>query len=192
MEVNVYICILFLFWGKIKKYCILDGKDVMNEVFLSLGGNIGDRLENLRLSREALEQRCGKITGISGVYETAAWGSDSEHLYLNQVVRLKTHLDPASLMAVLLEIEQQLGRVRQAINSDRTADLDILFYGDLILHTPEVHVPHARLHLRNFVLIPLAEIAPGLIHPELQRTVKTLLENCQDKLSVRPVHALEN
>lgn len=156
----------------------------MNVAFLGLGGNMGDRLENLRATIDLVKQHCGEVLKISGVYETEAWGSDSKNSYLNQVVKINTHLTLTELLENMMTIEQKLGRVRKDQNSDRTADLDILFYNDLILHTQEIQVPHPRLHLRKFVLIPLAEIEPLLVHPELKKTVKELLEDCKDTLKV--------
>lgn len=164
----------------------------MNAVFLGLGGNIGDRLENLRRMRAALAESCGRIVKTSGIYETEAWGSDSKNNYLNQVVKLLTPHSPEALLRRLLAIEQELKRERIYQNADRTADMDILFYGNTILHTDGLNIPHPRLHLRKFVLIPLCEIDPELMHPEHKQTVQELLDCCTDPLQVERIPVPEN
>ena len=166
------------------------GKDVMNVVFLGLGGNIGNRLENLDKIREAIKSQCGEISKNSGIYETDAWGSESSNKYLNQVVRLLTPLSPEKLLEKLLKIEHTLGRVRSAQqNSDRTADIDILVYNDAVILGEDIQIPHPRLHLRKFVLTPLCEIAPALIHPVLKKSIAALLDACNDTLQVKKINA---
>lgn len=157
----------------------------MNVVFLSLGGNIGDRLDSLEKTRKLLEAQCGQIVKSSSVYETAAWGSTSKNKYLNQVVQLHTHLRPLQLLKKTLHIEKELGRVRgNAKNDDRTADIDILFYNDEIISNKNLQVPHPRLQFRKFVLVPLNEIDRGFVHPVLRESVGNLLKHCDDNLTV--------
>lgn len=163
----------------------------MNAAFLGLGGNVGDRLENLRKMRATLVRDCGKLLTTSRVYETEAWGSDTGNSYLNQVVELHTFLSAEDLVQKVLQIESELGRERHGtLNSDRTADIDVLFFNDRIIDLPGLSVPHPRLHLRNFVLVPLAEIAPDLIHPLLKKSVSVLLKECGDSLKVLPFEDL--
>lgn len=159
----------------------------MNEVFLGLGGNEGDRLNNILASRRAIEKECGLIIACSSIYETAAWGLSSSFSFLNQVIKIQTTLSPEELLQKLMEIEQQLGRKREKPEyTDRTADLDILFYNDEVIHTASLQVPHPRLQLRKFVLIPLTEIAAEFIHPVFHKTIAKLLETCSDHLDVKP------
>jgi len=164
------------------------GKDVMNVVFLGLGGNMGNRLENLSKTIEALEKDCGEIIKRSGIYETDAWGSNSKKKYLNQVVQISTILSPENLLEKLLKIEEKLGRKRsEEQNSDRTVDIDILFFNADIINSKNLQIPHPRLYSRKFVLIPLTEIANDLVHPILKVTMEELLKNCKDTLAVKLV-----
>jgi deoxyguanosine kinase len=155
----------------------------MNKAFLCLGGNLGDRLENIEKALVRIK-KIGKIVKRSSIYETEAWGVDSEYPYLNMCIELLTKLNAAGLMDSLLKIEKELGRKRSKQHTDRIIDIDILFYNDEVIKTKTVQVPHPRLHLRNFVLVPLAEIAPKLIHPKLKRSISVLKKQCKDKLKV--------
>lgn len=158
----------------------------MNVAFLGLGGNMGDRLENLDKALTLLERSCGEIAIRSRVYETEAWGSDSKNNYLNQVVKLRTSTDVETLLQKMLAIEIELGRKRDAFqNSDRTVDLDILLFNEEIINLNHIQIPHPRLHLRKFVLVPLCELEPNLIHPVFKETVAELLKNCKDDLQVK-------
>lgn len=159
----------------------------MNRAFLSLGGNLGDRLENIKKMREAISKKCGAITKMSRVFETEAWGHASNRPYLNQVIELNTSLSPKALLKATSGIEKKMGRSRgNERYQDRTADIDILFFNDLIVQTKELTLPHPRLHLRNFVLIPLEEIASKHVHPVFKKTVAGLKKQTKDKLKVTP------
>ena len=157
----------------------------MNKAYLLTGGNLGNRELNLSLALDYIEDSCGKITGQSSVYETAAWGPVSQPNYLNQVLELETPLTPADLMQMLLKIEKQLGRHREERYGARTIDIDILFFNNLTVDEDDLIIPHPRLYTRRFVLVPLHEIAPNLVHPILQLTVKELLHQCADPLDVK-------
>jgi len=158
----------------------------MNVAFLGLGGNMGDRLENLRKTISALEPACGEILGLSGIYETEAWGSVSKNKYLNMALQLRTGLAAEILLEKLLEIEGRLGRLRNGEqNSDRTVDIDILLFNDDIIDSQYLRIPHPRLHLRKFVLVPLCEIAGNQVHPALRKSMLELLELCPDSLEVK-------
>jgi len=160
-------------------------KDVMNVAFLGLGGNEGDRLENLSECITAIERECGHILMRSNVYETEAWGLKSELKFLNQVIQVQTKLSAKDLLDKLLLIEQNLGRKRRASGyADRPADIDILFMNKEIIETEKIHIPHPRLHLRKFVLIPLHEISADYIHPVLHTSISELLAKCEDTLEV--------
>ena len=158
----------------------------MNVAFLCLGGNIGPRPVYLRKSKAAIADLCGPIVSESSIYETEAWGSDSKHKYLNQVICIHTKQRADELLETLLHIEQSLGRVRTGErNSDRTADLDILFFNRLCVQRKHLEIPHPRLHLRRFVLEPLSEIAPGLVHPLLGKRIQTLKKHLKDETRVK-------
>lgn len=129
-------------------------------------------------------QRCGDISKESSIYETAAWGQTKQAAFLNMVMVLQTQLSPDDLMNNLLQIEQELGRIRTEKYGPRTIDLDILFYDDLIYHSPIVTLPHPAIQDRRFVLIPLAELSPSKVHPVYKKTITTLLKECGDKLAV--------
>lgn len=157
----------------------------MNTAYLLTGGNLGNRQENLENALEFIEEDCGRIIKTSSLYETAAWGPVSQPDFLNQVVKLETPLSPRTLLNNLLEIEKSMGRHREERFSARNIDLDILFFNDLTVDEEGLIIPHPRLYTRRFVLVPLAEIAPGLVHPILQLTVQELLTLCKDPLDVK-------
>lgn len=157
----------------------------MNAAFLCLGGNIGDRLANLNEAKRQLEILGSKILNQSSIYQTKAWGVDMAPDYYNQCIQISTNLGAFELMKVLLGIEESLGRVRaNNRNASRTMDMDILFFNDDQINTPELEVPHPRLQLRNFVLVPMAEIAPKLMHPKLRKTIQQLMNACADESEV--------
>lgn len=143
-------------------------------VYIGLGSNLGDRDANLSAARRSLAS-IGEVTTWSSVYETEPWGTDElQPAYLNQVVALKTGLAARELIRLLLEIEVQLGRRRTRPGASRVIDLDLLLYGDVVIDEPGLAVPHPRMHLRSFVLVPLAEIAPEVLVPGLARSVLEL------------------
>lgn len=143
-------------------------------VYIALGTNLGDRFQTLQKALAHLPPQV-QVCACSAVYQTAPWGITDQPDFLNQVVRAETCLEPLELLRYLKRLEVQLGR-RPAIRyGPRHIDLDILFYDDLILELPELVIPHPRLIERNFVLIPLADLAPDLVHPVLETTVAELL-----------------
>ncbi len=161
----------------------------MSLAYVALGANLGDRLATLQAAVRRLEA-LGTVDARSSVYETDPVGYAAQAPFLNAVVRLRTDLDPASLLASLQDIEADFGRVRSFRNAPRTLDLDLLLYDDLVLDTPTLTLPHPRLHDRAFVLVPLAEIAPDLVHPVLGRTAADLLAAVGGERGVRLFPAL--
>jgi len=157
----------------------------MNKAYLLTGGNMGDRAENLSNAVLLIKQFCGEITVASRIYETAAWGNTQQPNFLNQVLELKTELTALQLIRRILKIEKQMGRVRNEKFGPRIIDIDILFFNDEIIGLPFLKIPHTEIQHRRFVLIPLCEIAPELIHPQLNSTISELLKSCTDKLDVK-------
>jgi 2-amino-4-hydroxy-6-hydroxymethyldihydropteridine diphosphokinase len=144
-------------------------------VYLGLGSNMGDRQKNLDKALDLLSQRL-QVEKVSSVYETEPIGNVNQPRFLNMVCQAFTRLAPVELLAVAKGIELKLGRAPGKSNAPRPIDIDILFYGDLVIETPELVIPHPRLTERAFVLIPLAEIAPDLVHPVSSQTVKELMK----------------
>ncbi len=139
-------------------------------VYLALGSNLGDRAAHLEAARAALARRL-TLRQASRIYETPPWGYADQPAFLNQVLAAETGLGPQALLTYLKYLEAELGRKPSFRYGPRAIDLDILFYGSLVLETPLLTLPHPRLHERAFVLVPLAEIAPTLRHPLLGMTV---------------------
>jgi 2-amino-4-hydroxy-6-hydroxymethyldihydropteridine diphosphokinase len=155
--------------------------------YLLLGSNLGDRAAYLQQARQTLAATAGAIVAASSYYETAAWGLEDQPAFLNQVLAVRTALPASELLAACQATEQQAGRERKQHWGARTLDVDILLYGQEIIATPTLVVPHPALPARRFALVPLAEIAPQLLHPQLHQTVAELLANCPDPLAVVPV-----
>jgi 2-amino-4-hydroxy-6-hydroxymethyldihydropteridine diphosphokinase len=158
----------------------------MKKVFLGLGTNLGDREANLRTAVGNIIENIGRVVSLSSVYETEPWGFRTKDLFLNMVAEVETKLKPSGLLGRMLMIEAKMGRLRSGKGySSRIIDLDILLYGEEILDSKSIVIPHPKLHERRFVLVPLCEIAPDLIHPVLKKDIKTLLRECKDKGVVR-------
>jgi 2-amino-4-hydroxy-6-hydroxymethyldihydropteridine diphosphokinase len=157
----------------------------MNQTYLLIGGNLGNRQENLRQSCTQIATDIGKITRSSSIFETEAWGKKDQPAFLNQVLLVETESSAKDVLKQLLAIEERMGRKRMQKFGPRLIDIDILFFNNDIIHEPGLTVPHPHLHERRFTLEPLNEIAPLLIHPALKKTVGELLQICTDPLAVK-------
>lgn len=155
--------------------------------YLLLGGNLGERLLNLSNARLAIEERCGKITASSCEYETEAWGMKDQPPFLNQALKIETHLPAETLLTELLTIEKSLGRERATKFGPRIIDIDILLYGDAIIEQPHLHIPHPFIQQRRFALVCLNEIASDVKHPVFDKTIQQLLIECTDFSTVHPI-----
>lgn len=146
-------------------------------VYLALGTNLGDRLANLKQAIAALTPQM-EVKAKSQVYETPPWGYEDQPKFLNQVVQAQTYLEPEPLLKHLKRLEVALGRRESFQNGPRLIDIDILFYDDLVVDKPSLVIPHPRLHERGFVLLPLMDIAPDLVHPVSGKSVRELAAEC--------------
>lgn len=156
----------------------------MSMVYLGLGTNLGDKEQNLRAAVQKIEEQIGKVISLSAFYNTAPWGFASDNSFLNAAVCVNTDLSPLDVLQETQRIESELGRTHKSVHGtycDRVIDIDLLLYDDLILSATsssgaELNLPHPLMAKRDFVMRPLAEIAPELIHPVLRKTMKELLE----------------
>lgn len=148
----------------------------MASVYLGLGTNIGNKRKNMVTAAALLAERAGDVLSLSSFYETEPWGFDSENTFLNAALELETSCSPMELLRLTQQIEQEMGRTQKSDGSyhDRIIDIDILLYGNEIIHTEELVVPHPLMQQRLFVMQPLAEIAPSLVHPVLQKSMYEL------------------
>lgn len=158
----------------------------MPTAFLSLGSNLGDRLANLKRAIEKIEEPSQiMVTKVSPVYETEPVGRENQGWFLNLVLQVETSLEPFALLERLSSIEDQMGRKREKRWGSRNIDLDILLYDTRMVDSERLTIPHPRMHERRFVLVPLAQIAPKLLHPRLKKNIEELLVCCRDGSGVR-------
>jgi len=159
---------------------------MQDRVYLSLGSNVGDREDHLRGAITRLES-IARVISVSSFYETEPMEVTNQPWFLNCAVKVETTKMPKQLMAAVLEIEQEMGRLRTMKKGPRTIDIDILLFGDAVVDSPEVTIPHPAMHERRFVLEPLAEIAPEARHPVFKKTVSEMLDALPGGQTVRKV-----
>jgi len=157
----------------------------MNEAYLLIGGNLGNREKNFTIAIGYIEQYGGAVIRSSSLYETAAWGKTDQPSFLNQALEIRTSLSAEQLMSQVLEIEKFMGRERKEKYGPRVIDIDILLFNDEQYDLPFLKIPHPEMQNRRFALTPLAEIARDLQHPVFKKTIGQLLNECPDKLEVR-------
>jgi len=154
------------------------------QAILSLGSNMGDSPGNLREACRRLEKKAGRILQRSKIYKTQPWGKADQPEFYNMSVRLETKSNPEELMKNILAIEKEMGRERGVKWGPRLIDIDLVLFGDLVIHTPELTVPHPEMHRRNFVLVPTLDIAGDWIHPVFGESIEELYWKSQDPLEV--------
>lgn len=155
-----------------------------NQLILHTGTNLGERENNLSRANELINQRIGHITSFSSFYETEPWGIEDQPAFINQAIELTTDLSPEEVLAKCNEIEEEMGRIRIKKWERRLIDIDIIFYGNQVIKTERLQIPHKHIQDRNFVLIPLMEIIPHFNHPILEETIEELYEKSTDTLEV--------
>lgn len=152
-------------------------------VYFGLGTNLGDKAQNLRIAVQKIEERIGKVISLSAFYATAPWGFQSDNGFLNAAAGVATSLSPQEILGETQRIERELGRTCKSVNgcySDRPIDIDLLLYTDRVLNEENLVVPHPLMTVRRFVMEPLAEIAPDVVHPVLHKTIKGLWKEIEE------------
>jgi 2-amino-4-hydroxy-6-hydroxymethyldihydropteridine diphosphokinase len=157
---------------------------IEKELFILLGTNLGDRNANFETAINEIQMHIGSIKIRSHCYETAAWGITDQPNFLNQILQVETNLSPNKALKIILKIEKKMGRIREQKWGARLIDIDILYFGNKIMDTESLKIPHPFLQERRFTIIPLVEIAPDFIHPIFNKSNKMLLEECEDNSDV--------
>ncbi|HLN56079.1 MAG TPA: 2-amino-4-hydroxy-6-hydroxymethyldihydropteridine diphosphokinase [Bacteroidales bacterium] len=157
------------------------------KVYFSIGSNLEDREFNIEDSLDRIVENIGIVTKSSSFYETEPWGFTTDEQFLNIAAEVDTDLNPGDVLALIKKIEDRMGRIRdeKVHYTSRIIDIDILLYDDMIINDPDLKVPHPLMHERNFVLVPLNEIAPDAVHPVFNKTIAELLSACSDTMEVR-------
>lgn len=162
-------------------------QQIMNKTYLLLGSNLDNPRKKLATAQQIIQKKIGPVLRQSSIYQTAAWGNTQQPDFLNQVIIVDNKLDPHQTMQTILEIEKKMGRIRSEKNAARLIDIDILFYGKMIIDETDLTIPHPFIAQRRFVLVPMNELSPLFVHPVLQRNIHDLLLHCPDKLDVKKI-----
>ena len=157
----------------------------IENIFLGLGSNQGDRELNLKNSIKLLNSRVGKVLNTSGIYESEPWGVKNQNYFLNQVIEIETHIDPNDLLNICKNIEYDMGRKPEIRWGKRVIDIDILYYQSKIINQEKLIIPHKLMHKRKFVMIPLNDLNENHLHPILKITNKEILNKCIDSCKVK-------
>jgi len=152
----------------------------MNTVYLQLGSNLGDRERLINNAIQKISEHVGIVNMRSHIYESMPWRVEGQENYLNQIIEVKTSFSAEKILVSVLQIENDLGRVRVEKWGERLIDIDIIFFNSEIIETADLCIPHKHMHERNFVLTPLNEIAPHVIHPKYNKTVSELFDESRD------------
>lgn len=156
----------------------------MNKIFLITGGNVGNRKKNLEMASGLIEEQIGKIIKSSKIYQTDAWGITDQAPFYNQVHIVESKFSAKEIIHKILRIEEKMGRIRTTKNAARIIDIDILFFDDEIINESDLIIPHPEISNRRFVLIPLHELVPEMIHPVFKKSIHELLTATKDELKV--------
>ena len=162
----------------------------MNKVFFITGGNIGNRKKNIETAATLIETNIGRIIQSSKIYETDAWGITDQQTFYNQVLIVESKFSAQEVIQKILKIEEEMGRVRTIKNAARIIDIDILFFNDETVKEQNLIIPHQEIANRRFVLVPLNELVPEMVHPILKKSIRELLSLCKDPLKVAPLPPL--
>jgi len=162
-----------------------DKKLEIENIFLGLGSNQGDRELNLKKSIKLLNSKAGKVLNISRIYESEPWGVKNQNYFLNQVIEIETHIDPIDLLNICKNIEYDMGRNPEIRWGKRVIDIDILYYQSRVINQKKLIIPHKLMHERKFVMIPLNDLNENHLHPILNITNKEILNNCIDSCKVK-------
>lgn len=165
-----------------EKTLVMSQTKKLHKVYLGLGSNLGDKVENIMSAVKQIQIRIGQVVALSPLYETLPEGFDSDNTFVNAACMVQTELLPEEVLECTQVIERELGRRSKSINeiySDRSIDIDILLYDNLIVELPHLIIPHKHLHERKFAMQPLADIAPDIIHPTMGKTISILNEELQ-------------
>ncbi len=161
----------------------------MHEVYLGIGGNLGNRITNLNEVLSLISRKMGNISKISSVYLSEPWGFVHKKYFVNLVIKVNTEKSPYILLEIISEIENTLKRVRQSSNYEgRTIDIDILFFDNISINSQKLTIPHPKIQERLFVLLPFAEISENFMHFELNKTISELLYDCPDTSKIRKLN----
>ena len=159
----------------------------MNNVVLLLGTNVGDRLINLEKAWKEIQNTLGKVIRYSSVYETAPWGNSQQQNFLNQVILIESTSSAEVIMKKIIDIEENMGRIRKKKWEPRIIDIDILFFNKEIISHHDLEIPHPRIRERKFTMVPLAELIPEFIHPVFKKSIIELLKELNDPLDVKKI-----
>ena len=153
-------------------------------IYLLTGSNIGNKVANLQKAKQLIGERIGKIQKSSGFYLTQAWGNTEQDDFVNQALEIRTYHSPEQTLRVVLDIEKEMGRTRSTPMEPRIIDIDILFYGNRIIKSRELQIPHPRFHQRNFAMVPMMEVNGDFVHPSLSKAIDELYFESLDELDV--------